>query len=216
MRKLLIVITILFSFLVLKTDVNAACSYTRTANLKKIASNVDVSYTYTIVDNKATFDIRFANLTNDIYLYDSQNNKIYNQNGEILLQNFADGTKYRFFIKSNDTDCKDEVLSTKYVTLPKYNRFYGDPLCEGIESYVLCQRWGSFNISSYTDYINQLRKYKASLVKEKEIETEEEKDTLAEKVVDFLLKYYIYILIAIIVLCSGIIYYLSKKDKFNF
>ena len=216
MRKLLVCLTILVSFVVFSSNVNASCSYTRLANLKKIASNVNVSYTYTIVDNKATFDIKFANLTNDIYLYDSQNNKTYNQSGEVLLQNFGDGTKYRFFIKSNDRDCKDEVLATKYVTLPKYNKFYGDPLCEGIENYVLCQRWGSFNITSYTDYVAQLKKYKASLVKEEKVVEEEKKETLAEKVVDFLLKYYIYILIAIIVICSSIIYYLSKKDKFNF
>lgn len=216
MRKLLIYITFFVGFFVFMSDTKASCTYTRMAELKKMASNVNVTYTYTIKDNKATFDIRFANLTNDISLYDSYNDKNYIQKGEVILSNFQDGQKYRFFIKSNYNDCRGEVLLTKYVTLPKYNTFYGDPLCEGIEDYVLCQRWGSFNITNHYEYEVQINKYKASLIKEKKENIEEKEETFLQKVGSFLLKYYIFILLGIIIICSTLIYFLRKKDRFDF
>ena len=214
--KKIYILTFLLSFLLFVSNTNASCTYSRTADLKRLASNVNVTYNYNIVDNTATFDIKFANLTSDIYVYDSYNDKKYNQSGEIIISKVQDGTKYRFFIKSNDSNCKDEVLLTKYVTLPKYNKFYGDPLCEGIESYALCQRWGSFNINNYEDYVYQIKKYKASLEKNNKPIIEEEEQSFLEKVGKFLLKYYVFILLGIIVVCSLIIYILRKKDKFNF
>ena len=215
MKKLSIYIIFLISFFTFSSNTKASCTYSTTANLKKLATNVNVTYTYKIQDNKATFDIRFANLTNDIYLYDSLNDKKYVVTGEIVLKDFQDGQKYRFFIKSNNNDCKDEVLTTKYVTLPKYNTFYGNELCKGIEDYVLCQRWGAFNISSYYDYQMQINKYKASLIKEKKEEKEIEEKTFFEKVGSFLLKYYVFILLGIIIVCSTLIYFLRKKDRFE-
>lgn len=217
MRKFSIYLVFIIAFLLFMPKVSAKCTYSRTSELKKIASNVNVTYTYNIVEDKATFDIKFANLTNDIYLYDSFNEKTYNQVGEIVLSNFKDGIKYRFFIKSNDKDCKDEILITKYVTLPKYNIYYGDPICRGIEDYALCQRWGTFNITSYTAYKTQINKYKESLI-QKDNKNEENKydKKIIEKVTDFFLEYYIFILSGIIVICLLLIYYLYKKDKFNF
>lgn len=216
MKKKSMYLIFLISLLIFIPKVKATCSYSRLSDLKKLASNVNVTYTYTINDNKATFDIKFANLTNDIYLYDSLNDKKYNQVGEIVLKNYSDGIKYRFFIKSNDNDCKDEVLMTKYVTLPKYNIYYGNSLCEGIEDYALCQRWGSFSVNNYEEYETQIKKYKSSLVKkESNIENKEE-ETFFDKVTDFLYDYYIFILSGIIIIGLIIIYYLYKKDKFNF
>lgn len=216
MKKVKFISFIFICFFGFIFKVNASCSYTRLANLKKLAANVNVTYTYKIENNVASFDIRFANLTNDIYLYDSSNNKKYVINGETTLKNFKDGFKYRFFIKSNDSNCKDEVLSTKYVSLPKYNIFYGDKACEGIEDYVLCQKWGSYKLNSYSDYIAQINKYKKSLIKEKEIVNEEIRVSLIDKIIEFLLKYYIIILSVIIFTCLGLMVYLTKKDSFKF
>ena len=145
-----------------------------------IFSSSNLSFnTYKISDNKATFDITVANMTNDIYLYDSFSDKKYIKTGEFVINDFNDGTKYRFFIKSNDKNCKDEVLLTKYITLPKYNPYYGDPICKGIESYELCQRWGAFNIGSYKEYKSKIEKYKASIAKN---EVVQEKKKIFKKV----------------------------------
>ena len=214
MKKVLKVLIFFVCFLAFKTNTLASCSYTRLAELKRMASNVNITYTYTISSKKALFDIRVANLNNDIYLYDSYNNKKY-EVVEFLLKNYQDGTKYRFFIKSNDRNCKDEILLTKYVTLPRYNILYGDPICEGISDYTLCQRWGSFNITDYNTYINQIKKYKASLVKPNEIIKVDNKESLLDKILDFLLDYYIYILVLIIIIGISSIIYLTKKNKFE-
>lgn len=216
MKKVLSTLIFIISFFIFLPTSNASCTYKRLSDLKKLASNVNVTYTYNIVNNKATFDIRFANLTSDIYLYDTFNDKKYIAIGEITLKNFTDGAKYRFFINSNDKDCKDDSLITKYVTLPKYNIFYGDEICKGIEDYALCQKWGSFNVEVYSDYITQIKKYKASLVEKEDVKVTEKEETVIEKVVDFFINYYIFILPAIIIICSILIVYLARKDKFNF
>ena len=216
MKRVSILLTIFICFCLSITKVNASCSYTRIANLKKLASNVNITYTYTIVNNEASFDIRIANLTNDIYVYDVYNDKKYTTRGEIVLRDFKDGMKYRFLIRSNDSNCEAELLSTRYVTLPKYNVYYGDPICKGIEDYTLCQKWGTFNAVNHDDYVGQVNKYKASLSKNKNNKEEEKELTVVEKIVNFFLKYYIIVLISIIVICLGLIYYISKKDKFDF
>ena len=216
MKKISIFLIIFISFCLCINKVNASCNYTRLANLKKIASNVNVTYTYRIEDNKALFDIRFANLTDDIYLYDSFNDKKYTGKGEILLKDFKDGIKYKFYIRSNDEHCKDEGLTTKYVTLPKYNIYYGDSICEGIEDYTLCQRWGTFGANSYDEYVRQINKYKLSLKNNNKEEEQKEEITLVQKVVRFILKNYVIVLITIIIVCLVLIRYLSKKDKFDF
>ena len=216
MKKVSIFLTIFICFCLSINKVNASCSYTRTANLKKIASNVNITYTYTIVNNEALFDIRIANLTDDIYVYDIYNDKKYTTRGEIVLRSFKDGMKYRFLIRSNDDNCKDESLSTRYVTLPKYNIYYGDPVCKGIEDYSLCQKWGTFNVANHDDYVGQINKYKASLSKNKNLNEDEKELTIVEKIVNFFLKYYIIVLISVIIICLGLMYYLSEKDKFDF
>jgi len=198
------------------SNANASCSYTRIANLKKMASNVNITYTYEVVDNKAIFEITVANLLDGIYFYDSFNDKKYTQKGEITIPNFEGGKKYRFFIKSDDRECKDEVLLTKYLTLPKYNEFYGDPLCEGIENYALCQKWGTFSASTYKEYKSQIEKYKASIKKEEKEEILEEKTTFTDRVIKFIRNYYIFIFGGIIIVGLSLIYYLSRKNRFNF
>lgn len=213
MKKIILFVICFFANMLL---VNASCDYTRVANLKKIASNVNITYDYKIVDNKAYFDITFANLKNDIYIYDSFHEKAYFNDGEVTIRDFESGISYRFFIKSNDSSCKDDILFTKYVNLPKYNMYYGDPLCEGIEDYTLCQRWGSYYVSSYAEYKEQIMKYKESLNKKTDIKDNKNNKTLKDIVFDFLLDYYYIILIVIIVICMSIIIYKNKKDRFDF
>lgn len=216
MKKISLILIFIITFITSIQDYNAACTYTRISNLKKIAANVDITYTYKISDNKATFDITVANMTNDIYLYDSFSDKKYIKTGEFVINDFNDGTKYRFFIKSNDKNCKDEVLLTKYITLPKYNPYYGDPICKGIESYELCQRWGAFNIGSYKEYKSKIEKYKASIAKNEVVQEKKKEMNIKEVILNFLLEYYVYILLGVIAICLILIYYLKKKDSFNF
>ena len=47
---------------------NAECSYERQAELSKIASNVQFSYTYEVVEGTPQFNVNIINLTNDIYV----------------------------------------------------------------------------------------------------------------------------------------------------
>jgi len=209
------IVLLLIMFFVFSKNVNASCDYSQMARLKKIASNVNISYDYIITDNKPSFNITISNLTDDVYFHDLSRNKKYYKK-EFTLSGFKDGTTYKFYIKSNVKECKDTILLTKFVDLPQYNIYYGDLVCKGIEDYDLCQRWGKFKKLSYDDYIKAINAYKKSLIKDEEIVIPKEKEPIINKIISIFINYYHVFLISIIIICLSIIMYLSKKDKFDF
>ena len=79
--------TILFIIaiaLVLPFSVKAECDYEREAELSRIASNVQFSYTYRMNNNGSlVFDVNIINVPEDIYIIESENN-----NKIIMLNEF--------------------------------------------------------------------------------------------------------------------------------
>lgn len=210
------IILFLICFLIFSSNAKASCSYSEIARLKKLATNVNISYDYEIKNKEALFNITITNLTKDIYIYDTFNDKKYTDQKEITVPGYIDGVTYRFHIKSNNKDCIDDLLLTKFVDLPQYNKYYGDSICSGIEDYVLCQRWGSFKVKDYEEYVSNINAYKESLKVIEEKPVIEKEIGLLEKIYDILVEYYYVGLILIIVVCLTIIIVKSKKDKFDF
>ena len=52
--------------------VHADCNYERTAELSKLASNVNFSYTYMIEKDNIKYTVNAINIANDIYVKDNQ------------------------------------------------------------------------------------------------------------------------------------------------
>ena len=128
----------------------AECSYERISELSKMASNVQLSYTYELKQT-IEYDVHITNLTNDLYAMDNEGNAI-SGNSDVSLHFVYDERKlfspgeaisYRFY--SNDVNCKDEYLMTKYITLPKYNRFALSDECKKYPGFKYCSLW------DYTD-----------------------------------------------------------------
>ena len=66
MKKIsFLLITLFLCFI--PNNIKAYCTSSDKAKLKKIVSNVNISYDYEIVNYKAKFKITFNNLTPDIY-----------------------------------------------------------------------------------------------------------------------------------------------------
>lgn len=145
----------------------AECSYERVSDLSKMASNVQVSYTYEFLD-EIKYTVHITNLTNDLYVLDSSGSHIYGNNDVSIDFTFGEFSEYqlgdtiRYEVYSNDVNCKDEYLSAKYITLPNYNRFALSDTCKNYPNFKYCSLWKYTNLdyetfnSSFQSYLQNL------------------------------------------------------------
>lgn len=197
-------------------NIKAYCTSSDKAKLKKIVSNVNISYDYEIVNYKAKFKITFNNLTPDIYFKDPYGNiyRTYDlENNEVVLYNYSDGNSYAFnFYGANS--CGSEKISTLYVTTPTYNPYYQYSVCDNAREYELCQRWASHSLSR-SEFIKSVKEYKEKngIIDDTDIK----KDiSYIDFTISFIKMYGLYILggIVIVIITVKIIRY--KKDSFGF
>lgn len=204
--------------------INAECTYSEKVRLQKIAGNINFSYDFEekIADGKVNgieFFITIANIHPDVYIKDTLKNVnyYYNANSPIIRNgDYISGIATVFKVYSNVENCKNELIYTKYVNLPYYNRYYADDACKGIENYELCQRWQSTTLT-YSQFIKKVNEYKESIIK-KPNPDETDKDDNGfdfELIYQFISKYYFVILVSVIVVCLSAIFYLNKKDSFD-
>ena len=107
---------------------HAECDYQRQAELSRIASNVQFSYNYNMNEG-LTFTLYVNNLTDDIYVVDSYGQRLSGTGEKQLIYSpsrvsgFQSGDQVRFEIYSNDSNCPNNLLITKYVNFPIFNPY---------------------------------------------------------------------------------------------
>lgn len=218
-KKILFFIILSFCFI---SNINAltygGCDYSVISRLKSLVTNINLSYDYHISNNEVTFDVTINNVTSDMYFYDTTTNKTYyysdTNNGELTIYGYnTSGGSYKFY--SAKGECYGISLGSKYYNFPTYNYYYNDPLCSDIPNYSLCQRWAQVNYS-YSEFEDKILEYKESLNKvEDNQELVEYQPTIIDTLVDLYVNYYYIFLIAIILICSIIIFVKSRNNKFN-
>lgn len=196
----------------------ANCDYQDMARYQKLASNINFSYDFVEANNSVTFNITVSNMPVDLYIVDTftGNQFSYQTVGasETILYGYKPGANYKFNIVPYDEMCFGSVVLRKYINLPAFNAYYLDPVCNGAESFELCQKWVDHDLS-YNEFVKQVKKHKISSnnnVVEKEVI--DENDFLNKIIVGFL-NNYIIILLSIIMICTVGIVILAKKDKFD-
>ena len=209
------VICLFFLLMFIPTNnIQAKCMYSDIAEMKKIASNINYSYEYKIVNDDALFDITLTNLTNDIYFVDSTTEKTYkNKTGEYVLKNYKSGETviYNFYL--NNPDCLDTSLYTIRIVLPKYNKYYNNSICADIQEFSLCQKWSSHNLD-YNTFLDKVNQYKNDKLKEEEKEKQVvDNDSLFHYIIIFLTDYYYIILIVLGGTISVIAYIRNKRNS---
>lgn len=188
------------------------CNYTDLANYKKIASNINYSYDYTMKGDTVEFNITLVNLSSEVYLKDNSGNTYYYVSDEINVT-ASSGENKVFYVYPTDSYCKNNYIYTIRIQLPTYNPYYKSELCTGIENYSLCQKWSTHNLT-YEKFSSKIEEYKNSLKKDEEVI--EKTKTFLDYFVEYLLKYYFILLIIIILGCSYGIYKINKKsDIYN-
>lgn len=213
-KKILFVICL---FVLLPSSAKAImCGNDRKADFRKQAKNIATNYTYQEIENDVIFNITFDNIPSNFYLYDVDTGAKYypNEQGSAIVNNVQKNKSYKYWVYVDDALCEDETLFTHYITIPGYNPFYKDRLCEGIEDYKLCNKWININIS-YDEWKTEVNKYLKSTEKKEIVAEKEEIKGVFDYVIEFYASYYFIILPGVILLCIlGIILYNKKHDLF--
>lgn len=219
MKRIKVILFVFGLLMVMPSIVSAQCNYDEKSRLQALASNLNFSYNYAEIENginsSVNFNITIANTNQELYIVDQTNIKVYYYNNlsEFTINNYKPGSTIQFIIYGNSGDCKGVELITNYITLPSYNQFYKDSVCNGISEYKLCKRWTKVNLS-YDEFLKKVEDYKEQ-IKPKENPSVLEEPNLIEMIIVFLSKYSFYLFGGIIVVCGILIVYLIRKDDFD-
>ena len=181
-------------------------------NYQSLAKNISGTYEY--VPESNTFNIIFTNVDSTLYFKELNTGGIYGYTGnEMVLFNFIPGNSYKFGVYTSNYECRNDKMYTIYLTLPFYNPYYQDSLCEGIENYKYCSKFISKFIT-YEEFKNNIEQYKKSSEKENDA-NEEVTYSIFDYIILFYVEYYHIILPLIIVICLFIrCRYNKKQDLF--
>lgn len=206
MKKYFYLLILLFIFS--PNKISAQCEIGEYSKLSKIANNVNVNYTYN--KEKNSFTLILTNITKEIVV--SYNDVDYMEDIEMKLDNIKSGN-HKIDIYATNKNCVEDVLTTKNVFLPYYNKYSELEECKGSSS-SYCNKWLKSDID-YNTWYSSVKNEK----KEETIAIKEEKrpESFMDKVRNFILNiyvdyYYIILPTLIIVLCI-MIYLRDRKDQ---
>lgn len=174
---------------------HAECSYQRVAELSKIASNVQFSYSYDIGENGTpTFTMNITNITDDIYVEDHSTGTILKTGEHNLVYNQY-GTTLKYDIFSNDPDCENEPLLTQNINLPNYNLFSSTENCKKYPNFKYCQTWMNTAALSQEKFSSELSKY---------VEQEENSDATQtnKNIIDLIYENIVLVIVIIIMIIT--------------
>lgn len=216
--KNLIRISLLVMLLV-PLKVRGVCTVDDKMRYSSLATNITTSYEYKEQDGSVLFDVIIHNVHKDLVVVDNETNKRYENNigdlNNLTITNLKDGSNYSFKVYAKSGDCSYRLFNTLYVTTPKFNKYYNDPVCNGVSDYSLCQKWVEIGNISYEEFKASVEEYKNP--KKEVIESEENDNNNWLYIIgDFWSKYYLYILGGIIIVFVPIIIIRRKKERYDF
>lgn len=216
----------------------STCSDTRFSELSTLASNVNVNYEkYRIIygvhqdeqydvsssqlDSYPGFKLAIYNLPKDlnaaVIREDTKKALVAtsadaNEQGIVLIDT-GEATSVKTFtvqVRSNDSNCKNEILRTFTVTTPMYNRFYDLEACTNNKEFSLCQEFTNIDYSDIDEieFTEKVENY----VEEKKKE-EERNNSFWGKISYFIGKYYIYVIIVVLLVAGIVFIYIYRRKK---
>ena len=170
-----------------KSRSNEYCSSADTVELSKEASNVKIVYEpYEYkpegFDDESSpnysmlfymVDVKIYNLNSHMYVGVDNGDTVYsvgieqmNDKGEIVIRdgNPKEVRKYTFTIYSKTNSCKDKVLKTIKLTVPKYNLYSDRAACDDIPEYYLCHQFINFDIDG-NNFLKNTESYRNKVEK---------------------------------------------------
>lgn len=215
---------VFFSFLFIPLNVFAindaynnhlGCTYSDMSKLKTAAALVKFSYEY---DAVSLMTVTASNLQEDFYITDYEEG-IYRYDATRIMPGVASIGGYSDdqiieveFIASDSSVCANEKLLSQSIKLPRYNVYYGNKACEGVDpdKFSLCSKWYPTMINEY-DFLVRVAKYKNAIREAAETTNPEvEKD---DTILDLIIDNYYYILLSILGLTSILIIIFSRIEN---
>lgn len=157
-RNLFIFMTLIILFFVSIPKINAATCDNRERE-KKIALSKKVVINYKHIE-KGKFKILISNLPSDLFLIDNNNKKyIYGVDNKTIEESgYEADLMYTFRVFSKSGTCKDLLLTTITLSLPKYNEYSELEICKENPEYKYCDMWYKYDIS-WKDFITGITAY---------------------------------------------------------
>lgn len=204
-KKKYLILTLMLSLLGTNKTF-AACTQEEINAFKKIEDEFKITYKYNIDSND--YYITFYNPSPEIYsyLFDEKfsDMKYVSGTGEKLTFSGLKVGKYETTI-IGISGCKDEFKKIEF-ELSKKNQYHEDPLCEGIEEFVLCQPTYDKEID-YETFKSRVETYKRTKEKKENIEStkKEEENEILSYIKNNIISISIIIVFIILVLITTII-----------
>ena len=194
------------------------CNKEQISRYEKLANQVQTTLEYRETEDGIAFDVIFHNVHNDFKIMD-YNSYSYlkpssdNKEGIIKATNYLPNQSYDFGIVNHDSVCDSKIIRKITITMPYYNSYYKNSLCNGISEFELCKKWVNIGNISYTTFVNSVNEYKKTMESADNILDVEIEDNLINNIRNFFAKYYFYIIITILVIISIIMYLINKRRK---
>lgn len=194
-------------FLLCITSTYAACTQEELNDFKKIEQDYKVTYEFdkNTKDYRVTFYIPYI----EKYVYEiDQNINLENAVASTGKSFTVSGIKtgdYRIEVVGTTVACND-TLKEIILKLPKYNVYSEDPLCAGIEEFVLCQPTYDKDID-YDTFVSRVNTYKKSKTEKLDEKPKEEpqENVIIEYIKDNLIQIIIITIFIILVTITIIV-----------
>lgn len=232
MKKILTFLTIMLLF---TTKVSAAslCDYKEQSELNGKAANIKA--TYEIIEEKGegeegtyinyNININITNLIEDFYIIvknDYTNEEKIYRNSDTLnniltirWDNIDKVTNFTIQIySSNKTNCPDELYTTLFLTLPRYNRYSIKTDCIEYEKFYLCQKFVFVDYIKEEEFISQFAHYiKEDNQKNAEVTEKEEEKKFVNQIFQVIIDNKLIIICVVLIATSITITINVKKRK---
>lgn len=222
-KAIMILVTIVLMFVAIP-NVDAArmvCTKSYFSKLKSRAFQVSANYDLVIPeDGDYYFKVTLTNIQPGVLVSVAGQEIKYIEGEEVYAVDrvFAGGKTYELLIYGDrGYPCTGELLYTKKINIPKYNRYSERPECIEYEEFPLCNKWYQKEIKSGEDFLTALDAYKKSLENNEPVDLNKDKRSIFEKIADFYKDHIIITGPITAVLIAGAAYYgfdkLRKKRK---
>lgn len=185
MKKHKLLLSILSLSLFIPSTTYADCTKEEIDNFKEIEDEYKITYEFD-KDTK-TYTLTFYSPEPDMYDYilhigkDKKCNEIEEKKNECY--GIYPG-EYIIDIVGQTNSCKD-ILSSKSLKLPAYNKYSEDPLCEGIEEFVLCQSTYDKDID-YDTFVSRVNTYKKNHTNKDDTDNQKEEIKEQNKILQYI------------------------------
>lgn len=195
------IITIILVSLIINTNIiYAECTTEEQEYYKSIEDKYQTTYVFDKESRTYTMTLTYGDISTFTYIIDNsaiEYANIESYDDRMVISNLIPG-KYGIYVVGTTDSC-DDLFKTEEITLPEYNQYAYDPVCEGIEEFVLCSPTYDKELD-YDIFISRVNSYKKNKANQDKTDNNtEEKPTIKEWFKDNYM-YFIYAIIGIVVL----------------